>query len=175
MSFKKYLPEFVYGGIDGAITTFAVVAGAQGAHLATSIILILGCANLIADGFSMATASYLSTKSQVELHRNQVDFKEYRKQGKHPLKTGLATFSAFVSIGMIPLLSFLLALAFPYPEQAQFTYSFVLTGIALAFVGFAKGKIVKKHPLHAARETLLIGGIAAALAYGLGAFIQTLV
>ena len=50
----KYLGEFVYGGIDGGVTTFAVVAGAVGAHLDTSIVLILGFANLIADGFSMS-------------------------------------------------------------------------------------------------------------------------
>ena len=175
MFFKKYLPEFVYGGTDGAITTFAVVAGAQGAHLSTSIILILGCANLIADGFSMATASYLSTKSQVDLHRYRTDFKDYKRQGKHPLKTGLATFGAFIGIGLIPLLSFLAALAFPYPETTQFVHSFLLTGLALAFVGFAKGEIVKKHPLYAALETLFIGGIAAGLAYGFGAFIQTIV
>ena len=64
---KKYLPEFVYGAIDGSVTTFAVVAGAIGASLSAGIILILGFANLFADGFSMAISNYLSTKSQNEL------------------------------------------------------------------------------------------------------------
>ena len=50
---RKYLSEFVYGGIDGIVTTFAVVAGAVGASLSSGIILILGFANLFADGFSM--------------------------------------------------------------------------------------------------------------------------
>ena len=50
---KRYLPEFVYGGIDGAVTTFAVVAGVIGASLSPAIVLILGFANLFADGFSM--------------------------------------------------------------------------------------------------------------------------
>jgi vacuolar iron transporter family protein len=59
----KYLPEFVYGGIDGSITTFAVVAGAAGANLDSSVVIILGAANLIADGFSMSVGSYLSHKS----------------------------------------------------------------------------------------------------------------
>lgn len=66
---QHYLPEFVYGGIDGAVTTFAVVAGASGADLDTSVVLILGFANLIADGFSMSVGSYLSHKSEVESFR----------------------------------------------------------------------------------------------------------
>ena len=59
----KYLGEFVYGGIDGCVTTFAVVAGAVGAGLNSSIIIILGFANLFADGFAMSVGAYLSTKS----------------------------------------------------------------------------------------------------------------
>lgn len=64
--FHDYLGEFVYGGIDGSVTTFAVVAGSAGANLESSIILILGFANLIADGFAMSVGSYLSTKSEKE-------------------------------------------------------------------------------------------------------------
>lgn len=64
--YQEYLGEFVYGGIDGAITTFAVVAGAVGADLSMSIILILGFANLLADGFSMSVGAYLSTKSELD-------------------------------------------------------------------------------------------------------------
>lgn len=62
--YQEYLGEFVYGGIDGCVTTFAVVAGAAGAELATTIILILGFANLLADGFAMSVGAYLSTKSE---------------------------------------------------------------------------------------------------------------
>ena len=61
---QAYLGEFVYGGIDGAVTTFAVVAGSVGAGLDSSIIIILGFANLLADGFSMSIGAYLSTKSE---------------------------------------------------------------------------------------------------------------
>ncbi len=61
-----YLREWVYGGIDGAVTTFAVVAGVAGASLDTSIILILGAANLVADGFSMAAGAYASSRSERE-------------------------------------------------------------------------------------------------------------
>jgi VIT1/CCC1 family predicted Fe2+/Mn2+ transporter len=73
---SEYLSEFVFGSIDGSVTTFAVVAGASGAHLESSIVIILGFANLIADGFSMSVGSYLSAKSEKEMFiKNQI--KEY--------------------------------------------------------------------------------------------------
>lgn len=59
----EYLKEWVYGGIDGVVTTFAIIAGVAGASLSPTIILILGFANLIADGFSMAAGSYSATKA----------------------------------------------------------------------------------------------------------------
>jgi VIT1/CCC1 family predicted Fe2+/Mn2+ transporter len=59
----NYLQDWVYGGIDGAVTTFAIVAGSLGASLSAKIILILGFANLLADGLSMAAGNYLGTKA----------------------------------------------------------------------------------------------------------------
>lgn len=64
--FQDYIGEFIYGGIDGSVTTFAVVAGAAGAQLDSSVVIILGFANLIADGFAMSVGSYLSTKSEID-------------------------------------------------------------------------------------------------------------
>ncbi len=61
---QEYLREFVYGGIDGAVTTFAVVAGGFGANLEPGILIILGFANLLADGFSMSVGAFLSAKSE---------------------------------------------------------------------------------------------------------------
>src|SRR5215216_7794999 len=63
---KWSIEDFVYGATDGAVTTFAVVAGVIGALLSPSIVLILGFANLFADGFSMAIGNYLGTKAQAE-------------------------------------------------------------------------------------------------------------
>jgi vacuolar iron transporter family protein len=60
----NYLRDWVYGGIDGAITTFAIVAGVVGAELSAKVILILGIANLVADGFSMAASNYSGTKAE---------------------------------------------------------------------------------------------------------------
>lgn len=63
---QSYLRDFIYGGIDGTVTTFAVVAGVVGAEMAASTALILGAANLIADGFSMAVGNFLGTRSELE-------------------------------------------------------------------------------------------------------------
>jgi len=71
---RKYLAEFVYGATDGTVTTFAIIAGAIGATLGPQIILILGFANLLADGFSMATSNYLSTKSQRDFVKGQLAY-----------------------------------------------------------------------------------------------------
>jgi len=72
--FEEYLGETVYGGIDGIVTTFAIVAGSVGAGLSAKIVLILGFANLIADGFSMGVGAYLSSKSEKELYeKNRLD------------------------------------------------------------------------------------------------------
>jgi len=76
---RKYLAEFVYGGIDGAVTTFAVVSGVIGASLSSSIVLILGFANLFADGFSMAISNYLSAKSQRAVSTKHVRHYHFRK------------------------------------------------------------------------------------------------
>src|ERR1051325_8326333 len=66
----NYLRDWIYGGIDGSVTTFAVVTGVVGAELAPVVILIMGFANLIADGFSMAASNFLGTKAeQDDLHR----------------------------------------------------------------------------------------------------------
>ncbi|MEX0841818.1 MAG: VIT1/CCC1 transporter family protein [Xanthobacteraceae bacterium] len=62
----SYLPDAVFGAIDGTVTTFAVVAGALGADLSTRVVLILGAANLLADGFSMAAGNFLANRSAAE-------------------------------------------------------------------------------------------------------------
>lgn len=76
--FEGYLGEFVYGGIDGCVTTFAVVAGSVGAGLSSTVIIILGFANLLADGFAMSVGAYLSSKSQRENYKKhkQIEYWE---------------------------------------------------------------------------------------------------
>ena len=80
-----YLGEFVYGGIDGTVTTFAVVAGSVGAGLDTNVIVILGFANLLADGFAMSIGAYLSAESERE--------KEESSESKNsPFFVGISTY-----------------------------------------------------------------------------------
>ncbi len=62
----SYLRDSVYGGIDGAVTTFAIVAGVVGAGLSPRVIIALGIANVLADGFSMAAANYSGTKAEAD-------------------------------------------------------------------------------------------------------------
>lgn len=64
----SYLGDSVLGGIDGCVTTFAVVAGTMGAGFPAVVAVVLGFANLIADGFSMAVSNYQATKSRREQH-----------------------------------------------------------------------------------------------------------
>jgi VIT1/CCC1 family predicted Fe2+/Mn2+ transporter len=63
---QSHLRDFIYGAIDGTVTTFAVVAGVEGADLRASIVIILGFANLIADGFSMAASNFLATRAELQ-------------------------------------------------------------------------------------------------------------
>lgn len=165
---RKYLPEFVYGGMDGSITTFAIVTGAMGASLSSVVVLVLGFANLFGDGFSMAVSNYFSTKSKNEI---------VKKPEKHEIKTAFATFWAFLIVGIIPLLSFVLAIIFKNSSivNYQFQFSMVLTGIAFISIGWLKGIVTGKHKLKSSIETLLIGGMAALLAFAVGHFVKSLI
>ncbi|NND85904.1 MAG: hypothetical protein HKM23_00955 [Nitrosopumilus sp.] len=74
---KWHFDDFIYGSIDGAVTTFAIVAGVMGASLPAGIILILGFANLFADGFSMAVSNYQASKARnefVQMKRRQEEW-----------------------------------------------------------------------------------------------------
>lgn len=169
---RKYLAEFVYGGIDGTVTTFTVIAVAVGASLETAIILIFGFANLFADGFSMAISNYLSTKSQKELNlRHRYKY----LHEKDPRKTALATFIAFVVVGSIPLISFIVAPISPAIDNHKFLYASILTAIAFLIIGAVKGEIVEKNKVISALETLTIGGIAAFIAFTVGYLLQGIV
>ena len=72
------LRDAVYGGIDGAVTTFAIAAGVEGAGFSSSVIIALGIANVLADGFSMAAANYLGTKADLDDRRRL-----YRVEQRH--------------------------------------------------------------------------------------------
>ena len=167
MTFKeRYLTEFIYGAIDGTVTTFAIVAGVIGAGLNPGIVLILGFSNVLADGFSMASSNFLSERAEERLgNKNQ----------KKPFQTALATFVSFVVLGTLPLVSFVLEYFFGWFEGRQFIVSCVLTALAFIFIGFVRGKITKQSPFKASLETLLVGGVAASVAYFVGVLLHNLV
>jgi len=159
---RHYLPDFVYGANDGIITTFAVVSGVSGANLASSIILIMGFANLLADGFSMGASNYLSLRSRIDRGR--------RQSRTDAALHGSATFWAFVVAGAIPLIAYLM----PIPVDQSFTLSIGLTMVALFVVGASRAAVIELKWWRSGLEMLLIGSAAAALAYVIGAFLATL-
>lgn len=165
--FERYLAQFVYGAIDGTVTTFAVVAAAAGARLDPVVIIILGLANLIADGFSMGASAYLSGKSERDLQKSK---DENHESSERPVANGLATFGAFVVVGFVPLIIYIFAAVINWNPAGEtlFAISSFLTGAAFMAIGIVKGQMTKTSQLKAAIETLLLGGIAAALAYFLG-------
>jgi len=225
---KWHFEEFIYGSIDGAVTTFAIVAGVVGAGLSPGIILILGFANLFADGFSMAAANYQSSKAKneyIEMKRKQEEWEIdnlaeqereeireiYAKKGfkeelleeivrvitskrkvwvdtmmkeelgliegdKRPLDSSLSTFFGFNIIGLIPLIPFMILITVGVDSNYDaFMYSTILVALAFFLVGTIKGKIVKKSKIRSGLFTLIIGGIAAMLAYSIGYALNSIV
>ncbi len=223
----SYLRDFIFGAVDGAVTTFAVVSGVAGANLSAGIVVILGIANLVGDGFSMAVSNFLATRADQELremarkmeeaHIEQVPEGEreeirqifaakgfkgealekavaiitsdkrrwidtmlkeelgFADEGISPWKAGLATFTAFIFVGLLPLLSFLVRLCAPELKFNPFFVSAVLTGAAFFIVGAFKSRFVGEKWFRAGLETLVVGGAAAGLAFAAGAILQKFV
>jgi VIT1/CCC1 family predicted Fe2+/Mn2+ transporter len=152
----SFLRDFVFAADDGIITTFAVVAGSLGASLSPKIVLILGAANLLADGFAMASGNYLAVKSEEEYEEAQDKGKSHYHS---PLPHSAITFFAFVIVGLIPLLPFIFGL----PQSFYLSAALVL--ICLFAVGSARTMFTKKKWFLGGVEMVLIGGSAAAVAY----------
>lgn len=74
----SYFKDFVYGAIDGIVTTFAIIAGIAGAELSPKIVIILGLANMFADGFSMGVSNFLSVRADFFVHE-----KKRKEEEKH--------------------------------------------------------------------------------------------
>lgn len=221
--YQEYLPEFVYGGIDGSVTTFAIVAGSVGADLDASVVLILGFANLFADGFSMSVGAYLAAKSEKqnfekhkaieyweienmpETERQEIrdiyankGFKgklleqvveticadkdrwvdtmmkeelEMMEQDKTPLKIGGVTFLSFVLVGLIPLLIYVWDYLFKFSGDTFWT-TCVLTSLSFAAIGWLKSVATQTSRWTGIIETLILGIIAAGVAYFVGDILE---
>lgn len=157
-----YLPDLVYGANDGIITTFAVVCGVVGADLAVEVILILGFANLVADGFSMGASNFLARRSYADAAE--------RADGREALRHGSATFVGFLAAGMVPLIAYLL----PVPEAVRFPGAVVLTLATLFTVGASRALVTKLGWGRSGLEMLLVGASAAAVAFAVGALAAAL-
>lgn len=167
---KQYLPEFIYGGVDGVVTTFAIIAGVVGAQLSTEVVLILGSANLLADGFSMAVSNYLSAKSEHDLDAQTV-------QGvfhKAAFADGAVTFFAFVCVGFLPLIPFVGATMLALSRTETVVLSAVGALLAFGFIGFGKAYVMKKSTVWSIVETVAIGGAAAVIAFTVGYLLRGL-
>ena len=219
-----YLPDAVYGAIDGTVTTFAVVSGVAGAALSSDIVIILGFANLIGDGFSMAASNYLGVRTEQQLNEkarqsesDQIDaYPEgereevrqiFSRKGfkgddltraveiitsdrqrwietmmtdelglslseRSPLKAAGATMIAFLLIGFIPLLAFVVQAVWPAWMTSSYAWSCLLTAFAFFSVGAIKSRFVKQHWTWSGLETLALGGAAALLAYSVGVMLR---
>ena len=220
----SYLRDFIYGSIDGSVTTFAVVSGVAGAKLSSGIVIILGVANLVADGFSMAMSNYLATRADRErtekarsIENEHIEMypegerEEIRQiferkgfsgeqleqmvnmitadrdrwvdtmiqeeyglalEERSPLRAAVVTLVAFVLLGSLPLVPFILDFAklsqFAHPYQV----STLLTALSFFTVGAVKSRFVTQPWYLSGLTTLLAGGAAAILAYAVGAVLR---
>ena len=162
--FRRYISEFVYGAVDGTVTTFAVVAASAGAGISSAVILILGIANLIADGFSMGASAYLAASAE-----HEESARDTQKRAS-PKIIGAVTFLAFVAVGSVPVLPYLVDViaGSKTPSTTLFYVSSALTAVAFLTIGFIKGKVGNQSPWREAAITLLLGTVAAGLAYFAG-------
>ena len=159
---RHYLPDLVYGANDGIITTFAVVSGVVGADLSERVILILGFANLLADGLSMGASNFLARRSYAEA----ADRADRPEAAKH----GAATLFGFVTAGVVPLVAYLVPLA----DDARFPAAVVLTLATLFAVGASRSLVTRLGWIRSGLEMLAVGAVAAAVAYGIGALASAL-
>lgn len=164
---RHYIRDVVYGANDGIITTFAVVAGVAGGALSARAVLVVGVANLFADGLSMGVGNYLSIRSNESARAAQ----QLPEEEASPSRHGLATFLAFFAAGAIPLLPYVMPLSGGRSLQA----SIVLTFTALFIVGSLRALVTVDRWWAAGLEMLGLGTVVALAAYGGGALVNSLI
>lgn len=164
---RHYLPDLIYGANDGIITTFAVVSGVAGARLPGHIVVILGFANLVADGFSMGGSNYLAIRSRSDVREAE----GLASDEAHPVRHGLATFGAFLIAGAVPLISYVI----PSLSAHRFALATALTLVALFVVGALRSWVTSRPWWRSGLEMLAVGATAAAVAYAIGALLARVV
>jgi VIT1/CCC1 family predicted Fe2+/Mn2+ transporter len=169
---NRHVGDFVFGGIDGVVTTFAVVAGVVGANLNPAVVLILGLANLLADGFAMGVGNYLSIRAE---HEQAAQHDSRQRVARSASRGGVVTFLAFITLGSVPLLSFVAAALFGRLAPYTFLMSIIFTASALFLIGALKTLIIQRSVWRSGLETLAMGGLAALVAYIVGYLLRNLV
>ena len=155
--FRHYLGDLVYGANDGIVTTFTVVSGVAGAALSPAVVIVLGVVNLLADGFSMGASNFLAIRSSAAAEGDD-------RGRAEPLLHALATFGAFVTVGVVPILSYLL----PFAGAKAFPVSVATSALTLFGVGAARCWVTRKSQLRCGLEMLLVGTAAGLVAYAAG-------
>lgn len=148
--------SIVYGGLDGIITTFAVVAGSVGGNLSVATIIILGFSNLLADGFSMAAGDYVSSHDD-----------------EKPLNNAVTTFFSFNAFGLAPLVAYIVMYQFQ-PTYA-FVFAVIMVGLTLGVLGYVKASLLQTSKTKEVIQTVAIGYSAATVAYLVGIMLERLV
>lgn len=164
---RHYIRDLVYGANDGIITTFAVVSGAAGGALSYTAILIIGVANLAADGMSMGVGNLQAIRAHERVRAAQ----SLPEEEAYPWKHGAATLLAFVGAGSVPLLPFL----FPGEFAALVLWSTALTFVALFGVGAARAVLTGERWWRAGAETLSLGAVVALAAYAASAMLAAVI
>ena len=162
----NYLPSIVYGGSDGAVSYFSLMAGAYGAGLPIKMLIAIGISNIFADAFSMASADYLSEDSRSEGERDQA------------FRSATVTFFSFLTVGLFPLLPSLYAYnngqAETHVSLFIFILSTTLTILAFSFIGYLRGKILLRSKWRTIMQSIMICSISAAVAYYIGEMVSVI-
>ncbi len=164
---RKYLPSIVYGGSDGAVSYFTLMAGAYGAGLSIKMLIAIGVSNVIADAFSMASADYLSEDS-----RKNSTFKEEEM-------SAVVTFISFALIGCFPLAPSIYAY-YTLPADStlplsMFLLSTALTLIGFTYIGYLRGRILKRNIYRTVLQSIIICSVSAAIAFYIGEYIAKII
>ena len=158
---QHYVGDLVYGANDGILTTFAVVAGVTGGALSATAVIIVGMANLLADGLSMGVGNYLSIRARESALEQQGRPREEARPARH----GIATLLAFVLAGAVPLAPYLVS-----GVSEKFLVAVILAFGALFGVGAARSLVTASRWWVSGLEMLGLGALVAAVAYATGSW-----
>jgi VIT1/CCC1 family predicted Fe2+/Mn2+ transporter len=164
---RHYIRDLVYGASDGIVTTFAVVSGVAGGSLSHTAVLIVGVANLAADGISMGVGNFLAIRA----HERAREVDNLPEEEAFPFKHGVATFTAFVAAGSVPLVPYVITSLAP----DALAWSVGLTLITMFTVGVARGLATNDRWWRTGLESLLLGALVSIAAYAAGVVVAALV